>query len=87
MVELFEIHFKSLFFDIEKRRQCSEVTAIPWEQTCSREMLLGCIAIGISGWLTSNRMVSCAFNDKLDSWQLKELTFPRPKESENYDAP
>ena len=28
LVALFEIHFKSLFFDVEKRRQWSEVTAI-----------------------------------------------------------
>ena len=30
-VALFEIRFRSLFFDAEKRRQCSEVTAIPWD--------------------------------------------------------
>ena len=29
LVALFEIHFRSLFFDVEKRRQCSEVIAIP----------------------------------------------------------
>ena len=28
-----------------------------------------------------------AINDKIDSWWLKELNFPRPKDSENYDAP
>ena len=28
---LSEIRFRSLFFDVEKRRQCSEVTAIPWD--------------------------------------------------------
>ena len=26
-----ETGFKSLFFDVEKRRQCSEVRAIPWD--------------------------------------------------------
>ena len=26
LVALFEIRFRSLFFDVEKRRQCSEVT-------------------------------------------------------------
>ena len=31
MVALFEIRFRSLFFDVEKRRPCSEVTAIPWD--------------------------------------------------------
>ena len=31
LVALFEIRFRSLFFDVEKRRQCSEVTAIPWD--------------------------------------------------------
>ena len=29
LVALFEIRFGSLFFDVEKRRQCCEVTAIP----------------------------------------------------------
>ena len=29
MVALFEIRFRSLFFDVEKRRPCSEGTAIP----------------------------------------------------------
>ena len=32
-------------------------------------------------------MVSRAVNDKFDSWQLKELNFPRSKDSENYEAP
>ena len=32
-------------------------------------------------------MVTRAINDKFDSWYLKGLLFPRPKESENYDAP
>ena len=40
------------------------------KQICSREMLLGCIRIGISWWLTSNCMVSRAINDKFDSWWL-----------------
>ena len=31
LVALFEIRCRSLFFDVEKRRQCSEVTAIPWD--------------------------------------------------------
>ena len=31
LVALFKIRFRSLFFDVEKRRQCSEVTAIPWD--------------------------------------------------------
>ena len=31
LVAFLEIHFRSLFFDTEKRRQCSEVTAIPWD--------------------------------------------------------
>ena len=31
LVALFEIRFRSLFFDVEKRRQCSEVKAIPWD--------------------------------------------------------
>ena len=31
LVALFEIRFRSLFFDVEKRRQCSEVTTIPWD--------------------------------------------------------
>ena len=70
LVALFEFRFRSLFFDVEKRRQCSEVMAIPWDllqQICSGEMLLGCIAIGISWWLNSNHMVSCANNNKFDS--------------------
>ena len=29
MVALFAIQFRSLFFDVEKRRQCSEVMATP----------------------------------------------------------
>ena len=29
LVALFEIRFRSLFLDVEKRRQCSEVAAIP----------------------------------------------------------
>ena len=29
LVALFENHFRSLFFDVEKKRQCSEVTSIP----------------------------------------------------------
>ena len=29
-------------------------------------------------------MASCVINDKFDSWQLKELNFPCPKNSENY---
>ena len=29
LVALFEIRFRSFFFEVEKRRQCSEVTAIP----------------------------------------------------------
>ena len=29
LVALFEICFRPLFFDVEKRRQCSEVTAMP----------------------------------------------------------
>ena len=29
LVALFEIRFRSLLFDVEKRRQCSEDTAIP----------------------------------------------------------
>ena len=32
-------------------------------------------------------MVTRAINDKFDSWQLKELNFFCPKDSENYDAP
>ena len=32
-------------------------------------------------------MVSRAFNDKFDWWQLKELNFSRPKDSENYETP
>ena len=32
-------------------------------------------------------MVSRAINDKFDAWQHKKLNFPRPKDSENYDAP
>ena len=38
LVAFFEIRF-SLFSDIEKRRQCSEVMTIPWDllqQICSR---------------------------------------------------
>ena len=31
LVALFEIRFRSLFLDVEKRRQCSEVEAIPWD--------------------------------------------------------
>ena len=31
LVALFEIRFRSLFFDVEKRRQYSEVTAIHWD--------------------------------------------------------
>ena len=31
LVALFEIYFRSLFFDVEKRRQCSKVTAMPWD--------------------------------------------------------
>ena len=31
LVALSEIRFKSLFLEVEKRRQCSEVTAIPWD--------------------------------------------------------
>ena len=61
MVALFEIRFRSLFFDVEKRRQFSEVTAIPSHflyEICSKELLLGCIAIGISWWLTSKGTVS-----------------------------
>ena len=68
---LFEIRFRSLLFDVEKRRQCSEVMAIPWDlfqQICSGEMLLGCNAIEISWWLNSNHMLSPAINDKFDSW-------------------
>ena len=30
LVALFQIRFRSLFFDVEKGRQCSEVTTIPW---------------------------------------------------------
>ena len=37
--------------------------------------------------INQNRMVSRAINDKFDSRQLKELNFPRPKGSENYDDP
>ena len=33
------------------------------------------IQIGTSWWWASNRMVSRAINDKIDSWQLKELNF------------
>ena len=36
LAALFKIRFRSLFFDVEKRRQCSEVTAIPWEIFCNR---------------------------------------------------
>ena len=32
-------------------------------------------------------MVSHAINDKFDSSLRKELNFPRPKDSENYDVP
>ena len=32
-------------------------------------------------------MVSRAINDRFDSWYLKDLNFPRPKDSGNYDAP
>ena len=32
-------------------------------------------------------MVPCAINNKFDSWQLKELNFYGPKDSESYDAP
>ena len=70
---IFHVNFywpiRPLFFDVEKRSQCSEVTAIAWdllEQICSRETFLACIAIGISWWLTSNRMVDRAVNDKFD---------------------
>ena len=31
VVALFEIRFRSLFFDVEKIRQCSEVKTIPWD--------------------------------------------------------
>ena len=31
-------------------------------------------------------MVSRAVNDKFDSWKLKDLNFPRSKDTENYDA-
>ena len=31
LVALFEICFRSVFFDVEKRRQCSKVTAMPWD--------------------------------------------------------
>ena len=31
LVALFEIRFRCLFFDVEKRRQRSEVKAIPWD--------------------------------------------------------
>ena len=31
LVRLSEIHFRSLFFDVKKRRQCSEITPIPWD--------------------------------------------------------
>ena len=31
LIALFEIRFKSLFFDVKKRRQCSEVKTIPWD--------------------------------------------------------
>ena len=33
----------------------------------SREMFLGCIGIGTSWWLSSDRMVFRAINDKFDS--------------------
>ena len=51
LVALFEILFRSFFFDVENRRHCNEVMAIPWNllwQICSIEMLLVCITIGIS---------------------------------------
>ena len=51
LVALFEIRVTSIFFNVEKRRPCSEVTTIPCDllsQICSREMLLDCIAMGIS---------------------------------------
>ena len=31
LLALFKIHFRSLFFDVKNRRQCGEVTAIPWD--------------------------------------------------------
>ena len=51
-----------------------------------QERCVKTIAIAIGWRLTSNRMVSRAINDKFDSRLLKELNFPRPKDSEIYDA-
>ena len=70
LLAFFEIGFRSLCFNFEKRRQYSEVTAIPWDllqHIWSKDTLLGCIAIGISWWLTNNRIVSRASNDKFES--------------------
>ena len=74
LTALFEIHFRFLFFDVEKRRQCSEVTAILWDllwQFCSREMLLGCIAMVIRWWLACNRMVSVQLTINLTRGNLR----------------
>ena len=68
LVALFEICFR--FLTLKKEDNAVKLR-IPWDlvsQICSREMLLDCIAMGISWWLTSNRMGARAINNKFDSW-------------------
>ena len=86
-VALFETCFRSLFFDLKKRRQCSEVTARSFITDLFKMMLSGCIAIGIRWWLILNHMISHAINNKFDFWWLKKLNFSCPKDSKNYDTP
>ena len=69
--------FWNSFSDVEKRRQCSEGTTIPWDlsyQICSSEMLTDYIVIQISWWLTSNHMVSRAINNQFDLCNLVQRT-------------
>ena len=81
MVALFEICFRSLFFDVKKRRQSSEVKIISWDllsQSFSIEMLLSYIVTGISWRLTSNCLVSREINRKIALFACVHgyLTFP-----------
>ena len=77
VVALFEIRFRSLFFDVGKRRQSSEVKAIPWDllqQSCSREMLLDCITIGIqNSRFQRTRKIITSLSYHSSNWSLIAL--------------
>ena len=75
LVAIFQIRFRSFFFNVEKRIEVTTIVGGFSLRLCSREMLLGHIENGISWWLTSNWTISLAIDDNLGRGNQRSQMF------------